>query len=552
MKIALAQFNPTIGDFTGNAATILSMAAQAKARGADLAVFTELCLCGYPPQDLLERPAFIQRNREELQKLAATVPLPSIVGFASAVSGRGKSVANSAALLRDGVVAFEQSKMLLPTYDVFDESRYFQPAETQNTLAFAGETLGITICEDAWNDVGFWPKQMYERDPITEIVAKGSGVILNISASPYTLDKRALRFEMLRSTAVRHKRPVVYVNQFGGNDSLVFDGASLALTADGKVAAQALAFEQDLVLFDTATGKGEIHEQPREEIAYAYAALVTGARDYVRKCGFRKVLIGLSGGIDSAVVAAIAVDALGAENVLGVSMPGPFSSEGSKTDAQAVAQQLGIPCLTLPISDVFDAYRKALAPAFGDRAADVTEENLQARVRGNYLMALSNKFGSMVLSTGNKSELAVGYCTLYGDMAGGLAVISDVPKQMVYELAHWINSREKHKDGRSREVIPQATIDKLPSAELRPNQKDEDSLPPYPVLDCILKAYIEDLLCPEQIAAKYGFELKLVREIALLVDRNEYKRKQAAPGLKLTSRAFGFGRPFPIAQKFVP
>jgi NAD+ synthase/NAD+ synthase (glutamine-hydrolysing) len=545
MKIALAQFNPTIGDFTGNAAAILELAKLAKTRGADLAVFTELCLCGYPPQDLLERPAFVQRNREELEKLAKTVPLPSIVGFAGAVkNGRGKSVANKAALLRDGAIAFEQSKMLLPTYDVFDESRYFHPAETQSTFAFGQETLGITICEDAWNDVEFWPKQMYERDPITEIVEKGSGVIINISASPYNLDKRALRFEMLRSIAVRHKRPVVYVNQFGGNDSLVFDGASMALTADGKVAAQAKAFAQDLVLFDTETGAGEIHEQPREEIAYAYAALVTGARDYVRKCGFRKVLIGLSGGIDSAVVAAIAVDALGPENVLGVSMPGPFSSEGSKTDALAVAQHLGVQCLTLPISDVFEAYRKALAPAFGDRPADVTEENLQARVRGNYLMALSNKFGSMVLSTGNKSELAVGYCTLYGDMAGGLAVISDVPKQMVYELARWIN--------RKREVIPQVTIDKPPSAELRPNQKDEDSLPPYPVLDCVLKAYIEDLLCPEQIAARYGFDLKLVREIAALVDRNEYKRKQAAPGLKITSRAFGFGRPFPIAQKFVP
>jgi NAD+ synthase/NAD+ synthase (glutamine-hydrolysing) len=539
------QCNPTVGDFTGNAATILSLAAQAKARGADLAVFTELCLCGYPPQDLLERPAFIQRNREELQKLAAAAPLPSIVGYASAVkNSRGKSAANTAALLRDGKVAFEQSKMLLPTYDVFDESRYFQPAETQCTFAFGPEQLGITICEDAWNDVGFWPKQLYERDPVNEIVGQGSSVLINISASPYTLDKRTLRFEMLRSIAVRHRRPVIYVNQFGGNDSLIFDGASLALTAEGRVGAQALAFEQDLVLFDTETGKGEIHVQPKNEIGYAYAALVTGARDYVRKCGFRQVLVGLSGGIDSAVVAAIAVDALGAKNVLGVSMPGPYSSEGSKADAEVLAKRLGIKDITLPIDEVFEAYREALKPAFGARAPDVTEENLQARVRGNYLMALSNKFGSMVLSTGNKSELAVGYCTLYGDMAGGLAVISDVPKQMVYELAHWIN--------RERELIPQATIDKPPSAELRPHQRDADSLPPYPVLDCVLKAYIEDLLSPEQIAEKYGFELKLVRDIAMRVDHNEYKRKQAAPGLKITSRAFGSGRPFPIAQKFVP
>jgi NAD+ synthase (glutamine-hydrolysing) len=545
MKIALAQFNPTVGDFTGNAARILELAAQAKSRGADLAVFTELCLCGYPPQDLLERPSFVQRNQDELKKLAAAMPLDAIVGYAGATkNGRGKAVANKAALIRDGKVVFEQSKMLLPTYDVFDESRYFQPAEKQSTFALGAETLGITICEDAWNDVEFWPKQRYERDPINEIVEQGSSVLINISASPYNLEKRELRFDMLRSIAVRHKRPVIYVNQFGGNDSLVFDGASLVLTPDGRVAAQALAFAQDLVMFDTATGQGEIHAQPSEEIAYAYAALTTGTRDYVHKCGFSKVLVGLSGGIDSAVVAAIAVDSLGAENVLGVSMPGPFSSEGSKTDAQAVAKQLGIKCLTLPITDVFNAYRKSLEPAFEGRGQDVTEENLQARVRGNYLMALSNKFGSMVLSTGNKSELAVGYCTLYGDMAGGLAVISDVPKQMVYQLARWIN--------REREVIPQATIDKPPSAELRPDQKDEDSLPPYPVLDCVLKAYIEDLLSPNEIAKKYKFELKLVRDIAVMVDRNEYKRKQAAPGLKITSRAFGFGRPFPIAQRFIP
>jgi NAD+ synthetase len=349
---------------------------------------------------------------------------------------------------------------------------------------------------------------------------------------------------MLKLIAKTHQRPVVYVNQIGGNDSLIFDGASMALTKEGKIGAQALAFEEDLVLFDTETGQGEIHPQPKQEIEYAYRALVIGTRDYVNKCGFKAVLVGLSGGIDSAVVAAIAVDALGAANVLGVSMPGPFSSEGSKGDAAALAKNLGIKLIALPIGSVFDAYRKALAPAFGDRPADVAEENLQARIRGNYLMALSNKFGSMLLSTGNKSELAVGYCTLYGDMAGGLAVISDVPKLMVYELARWIN--------RDREVIPQATIDKPPSAELRPDQKDEDSLPPYDVLDRILKAYIEDLKSPQEIADKYGFDLKLVKDIALLVDRNEYKRKQAAPGLKITSRAFGFGRPFPIAQRFIP
>jgi NAD+ synthase (glutamine-hydrolysing) len=545
MKLALAQFNPTVGDLAGNCARILSMAEQAKQRGANLAVFSELCLCGYPPQDLLERPAFIDRNLKELKELAKRLPLPAIVGYAGRVKkGRGKAIGNKAALLCGGRIVFEQTKMLLPTYDVFDESRYFQPAERQTTYDFGNDHLGITICEDVWNDKNFWPNMLYDRDPVTELVTQGTTLLLNISASPYTINKRTLRFEMLRSTARSHHRPVVYVNQVGGNDSLLFDGASLALTADGKVAAQALAFEEDLVMFDTETGQGEIHPQPRQEIEYAYRALVTGTRDYVVKCGFKKVLVGLSGGIDSAVVATIAVEALGPANVQGVSMPGPYSSEGSKDDAKALAKNLGIELITLPVGPVFDAYRKALAPAFGGLPADVTEENIQARIRGNYLMALSNKFGSMLLSTGNKSELAVGYCTLYGDMAGGLAVISDVPKLMVYELARWIN--------REREVIPRATIEKPPSAELRPDQKDEDSLPPYDVLDRILKAYIEDLKSPQEIADKYGFDLQLVKDIALMVDRNEYKRKQAAPGLKITSRAFGFGRPFPIAQRFIP
>jgi NAD+ synthase/NAD+ synthase (glutamine-hydrolysing) len=545
MKLALAQFNPTVGDFEGNSARILQLAEQAKGRGAQLAVFSELCLCGYLPQDLLERPAFIDRNRAELERLAGNVPLPVIVGYAGRVMNHsGKSIANKAALICGGRVVFEQSKMLLPTYDVFDESRYFQPAERQVPYDFGDEHLGITVCEDVWNDKNFWAKQLYERDPVTELIGQGSTLLVNISASPYTIDKTTLRFEMLRALAVAHRRPVVYVNQVGGNDSLVFDGASMAISAEGKLAAQARAFEEDLVLFDSATGQGEIRPQPTQQIEYAFRALVTGTRDYVHKCGFKKVLVALSGGIDSAVVAAIAVEALGAENVQGVSMPGPYSSEGSKQDAQTLAERLRINLITIPISEVFGSYLKALAPAFAGRPADVTEENIQARIRGNYLMGLSNKFGSMVLSTGNKSELAVGYCTLYGDMAGGLAVISDVPKLMVYELAHWIN--------REREVIPKSTLNKAPSAELRPNQRDEDSLPPYEVLDPILKAYIEDVKSPQEIADDYGFDLRLVREIALLVDRNEYKRKQAAPGLKITSRAFGFGRPFPIAQRFIP
>jgi NAD+ synthase (glutamine-hydrolysing) len=546
MKIALAQFNPTVGDFEGNAARIVSLATQAKQRGADLAVFSELCICGYLPLDLLERPAFIERNHETLKCIAMQMPLPAIVGYAGRVERdrAGKSIANKAALIDEGRVVFEQSKMLLPTYDVFDESRYFQPGDRQYVYGLDREQLGITICEDVWNDKTFWANPLYARDPVTELVAQGTSVLLNISASPYTLEKRTLRLQMLRSLAQHHRRPVIYVNQVGGDDSLIFDGASIAITPDGRIAAQAKAFEEDVVLFDTVTSEGDIHEQPDDEIAYAYQALVTGTRDYVRKCRFTKAIVALSGGIDSAVVASIAVAALGPRNVLGVSMPGPYSSEGSKTDAKALADNLGIEFLTIPIGEVFESYIKVLKPAFGDRKPDTAEENIQARIRGNYLMALSNKFGSMVLSTGNKSESAVGYCTLYGDMAGGLAVISDVPKLMVYELAHYIN--------RERELIPRSTITKPPSAELRPDQKDTDSLPPYEVLDRILKAYIEEVKAPEQIAAELGYDLKLVREIAALVDRNEYKRKQAAPGLKITSRAFGFGRPFPIAQRFIP
>jgi NAD+ synthase (glutamine-hydrolysing) len=545
MKIALAQFNPTVGDFAGNSAKILELAQLARERGADLAVFSELCLCGYLPLDLIERPQFIARNERELACLAKKLPLPSIVGYAAHVSeSTGKAAANAAALLDNERIAFVQHKMLLPTYDVFDESRYFQPARTQIPFLFHGQQLGITICEDMWNDKNFWSKQLYERDPVAELVDQGAGLLINISGSPYTIDKRALRIDILRSLSKTHGRPVIYVNQVGGNDSLVFDGGSLVIMPDGRIAAQARSFEEDLVLFDTASGLGEVRPQSTSELDVALQALICGTRDYVCKSGFRKVVVGLSGGIDSSVVAAIAVAALGPENVLGVSMPGPYSSEGSRTDASALAENLGIEFLALPISDVFESYRSALSDPFRDRPENVAEENLQARIRGNFLMALSNKFGSMVLSTGNKSEMAVGYCTLYGDMAGGLALLSDVPKTMVYALAETIN--------RERELIPRSSIDKPPSAELRPNQKDQDSLPPYDVLDRILKAYIEDVKSPEEIATQFGYDLDLVRSIAIRVDRNEYKRRQAPPGLKITSRAFGLGRPFPIVQKFAP
>jgi NAD+ synthase (glutamine-hydrolysing) len=545
MKIALAQINPTVGDFAGNSAKILEFAQRAAERGADLVVFSELCLCGYLPLDLIERPQFIDRNERELACLAKRLPIPSIVGYAARANGlTGKSAANAAALLANGKIEFVQQKMLLPTYDVFDESRYFQPATEQQIFSLSGENLGITVCEDIWNDKTFWAKPLYDRDPVAELVAKRASLIINISGSPYTIDKRELRLDMLRALAKSHGLPVVYVNQVGGNDSLVFDGESVVVMPDGRIPAHARSFEEDLVLFDTKTASGELHSRPSTELDLVLQALICGTHDYVCKSGFRAVVVGLSGGIDSSVVAAVAVAALGRENVLGISMPGPYSSEGSRADARQLAANLGIEFQTIPITDVFQSYRTTLADAFRGRQEDVTEENLQARVRGNLLMALSNKFGSMVLSTGNKSEMAVGYCTLYGDMAGGLAMLSDVPKTMVYALANLIN--------RERELIPIASIEKPPSAELRPNQKDQDSLPPYDVLDRILGAYIEDVKSPGEIASQYGFDIELVRSIAKKVDRNEYKRRQAPPGLKITSRAFGLGRPFPIVQKFVP
>jgi NAD+ synthase (glutamine-hydrolysing) len=543
MKIALAQFNPTVGDFEGNRKRILEMAREAQRGGADLALFSELCLCGYPPQDLIERPSFVARNQHELVCLAREIPLPSLVGFVGkAQDETGKPVANSAALISKGKILFEQRKMLLPTYDVFDETRYFQPAHTQFPFPLGSDTLGITICEDSWNDKSFWPERLYERDPVAELVQHGSNIILNLSSSPYTLGKRELRQDMLANVARERRVPVVYVNQVGGNDSLIFDGSSVAFRADGSVGARAKSFDEDLIFFDTVTGVGDMRSAIEDEFEAAHAALVLGTRDYVRKCGFKKVVIGLSGGIDSALVAAIATDALGRENVLGVSMPGPYSSEGSVTDAKALAANLGIDLISLPIMEIFQSYRGVLARTFEGRREDVAEENIQARIRGNLLMALSNKFGSLVLSTGNKSELAVGYCTLYGDMAGGLAVISDVPKTMVYDFARFVN--------RKKQIIPEATLTKAPSAELRPNQKDQDTLLPYEDLDRILKAYVEDLQSPEQIAEECLLPLEVVRSVARQVDQSEYKRKQAAPGLKLTSKAFSVGRRFPLAQKF--
>jgi NAD+ synthase/NAD+ synthase (glutamine-hydrolysing) len=543
VKIALGQINPTVGDFEGNAARIIEFARRARDGRAELAIFPELCVCGYPPRDLVEKPSFVQANCRAASQIAeSTRGIAVICGLVTpAQSDTGKSVMNSAALMRDGRIEFLQSKMLLPTYDVFDEMRNFAPAREQEIIPFAGRKLALTICEDAWNDKHFWDRRLYGIDPVEMLMTAGGNFLINISASPFHIGKREFRTRMLAAIAREYKAPLVMVNQVGGNDQLVFDGSSLALGPDGQVVAQAKSFEEDLVLLDTETLAGDLHPQVEGTDASAYAALVLGTRDYVRKCGFERVIIGLSGGIDSALTACIAVDALGAANVTGVSMPGPYSSRGSLDDARALAANLGIRFETLVITQVFDDFRKTLKPVFAGRPEDVTEENIQARIRGTLLMALSNKFGALVLTTGNKSELAVGYCTLYGDMVGGMAVISDVPKTLVYRLARYVNSR--------RPVIPQSTLEKPPSAELRPNQTDQDTLPPYEVLDTILEDYIEDLKTPEQIAAERHYDLALVRQVARMVERSEYKRQQAAPGIKITEKAFGMGRRFPIAQK---
>jgi NAD+ synthase (glutamine-hydrolysing) len=547
VKIALGQINPTINDFAGNAAKIVDFAHRAQIAGASLVLFPELAICGYPPRDLVERPSFVARNREAVEQVAQQTRGISVVCgvVTQAESGSGKTALNSAAVLQDGKVAFVQSKMLLPTYDVFDEARNFAPASSQGTFDFGGNCIALTICEDAWNDKHFWRKRLYAVDPVENLVRAGGNIMLNISASPFWIDKRELRRDMLASIARTYKIPVAMVNQVGGNDSLVFDGSSFALAPDGSVIAQACSFEEDLVLFDTTALTGDIHPSMdgREtgEEASVFAALVLGTRDYVRKCGFQRVLIGLSGGIDSALTAAIAVEALGSENVIGVGMPGPYSSQGSVEDARELAKNLGIRFELLSINEIYNACRGILQDVFAGRQPDATEENIQSRARGMVLMALSNKLGAIVLSTGNKSELGVGYCTLYGDMAGGLAVISDVSKTMVYRLSRYVNSR--------RPVIPQATIEKPPSAELRPDQKDTDSLPPYDVLDAILEDYVEDSKSPEQIIAERGFEQNLVRRVIRMVDCAEYKRQQASPGLKISGKAFGMGRRFPIAAK---
>ncbi len=545
MKVALLQINPTVGDLAGNARLILDALAKAQAAGAALAVTPELALVGYLPRDLLLSEGFVKKSWDAVAALArdaARLP-PLLVGLPEAnTSDVGRPLFNSAVLVQHGTVGSRFRKALLPTYDVFDEDRYFEPFHGPQTLDIGGRRLGISICEDIWNDRDFWKRRRYHHDPIEELVRAGADAIVNLSASPFTAGKHARREEMLGSMAKRHHVPVLYVNQFGGNDDLVFDGRSCAFNAAGAPTARGRAFESDVIVCDLNAVQPIPAVDDLSVESEIWRALALGTRDYVRKCGFSSAVLGLSGGIDSAVTAAIAVDALGAANVLAVLMPSPYSSQGSLDDARELAGQLAIETITLPIEGVMRAYDAALMNAFAGRDAGVAKENLQARIRGALLMALSNSRGAMLLTTGNKSEMSVGYATLYGDMNGGLAVIADVPKTMVYRIARWKNQTT------GRAIVPEASLTKAPSAELRPDQTDQDSLPPYEVLDAILQKHIEQHLRADDIIAA-GFDAETVSKVLRLVRIAEFKRKQAAPGIKVTDRAFGTGWRMPIARK---
>ncbi|MEO8726293.1 MAG: NAD+ synthase [Acidobacteriaceae bacterium] len=555
MKIALAQINPTVGDLDGNTRKIIAFADKGRSRGAELVIFPELSVTGYPPRDLVDVPAVVEKNLRRLDEIAAaTRGIRVIVGAVTPAHAQtGKSVMNSAVVLMDGKVRMVQSKMLLPTYDVFDEQRYFAAAQKQQLIPelIPGHNIALTICEDAWNDKQSIVRRMYSVDPVDDLIRAGGDFLVNISASPFHAGKQEYRLDLVRAIAAQHQVPVVMVNQVGGNDSLIFDGSSIAVAADGTLLAQAKSFEEDLVVFDSeANGPGDIHEWPRSDEECTYRAIVLGTRDYVRKCGFERVLVGLSGGIDSAVVACIAVDALGEESVIGVGMPSQYSSRGSLDDARALAENLNIRFETAAIRDLYDEYERTLEPVFaavsadwnhGPGASDVTYENVQSRIRGTLLMALSNRYSALVLATGNKSEMAVGYCTLYGDMVGGLAPIADLLKTSLYKVARWIN--------REREMIPRATLEKPPSAELRPDQRDSDTLPPYEVLDGIIGDFVEGYRSAAQIAEERSVDIAVVERVLRMIERSEYKRQQAAPILKVTAKAFGAGRRFPIAAK---
>ena len=543
MRVALLQIDPTAGDIGGNSDRIAGAARRARELGADLAVTPELALMGYLPRDLLMNRGFVRRSTEELGSLARQLREgpPLLVGIATPnPADIGRPLFNSAVLLQGGEVGQHFHKTLLPTYDVFDEDRYFEPAAEPCILEFRGRRLGISICEDVWNDRDFWHRRRYHQDPIEVLTQRGAQAILNLSASPFTVGKQLLRESMLGQMAAKYRIPVVIINQVGANDDLIFDGRSAAFDPTGRLFSRAKGFEEDVVVVDLDALTGTIASDDFTPEAEIWNALVLGVRDYARKTGFQSVLLGLSGGVDSALTAAVAADAMGPENVLGVMMPSIYSSEGSVTDSEILARNLGIRTLTLPIARIMETYEEALQDAFRNRPPDVTEENIQSRIRGNLLMALSNKFGSLLLTTGNKSEMSVGYCTLYGDMNGGLAVIADLPKMMVYRVSRWRNCR--------RPDIPEAILTKAPSAELRPNQTDQDSLPPYDLLDQILELHVEQCQSAEEIIAQ-GFDEATVRRVLRLVRVAEFKRKQAAPVLKVTSRAFGTGWRMPIVRQ---
>lgn len=569
MRVALAQINPTVGNIEGNSRLIRESIQKAGDSGVELVIFPELAVIGYPPKDLLLKPAVIRACEQAVQELAGDCRgIAAIIGHpCPSDNAQGRMLYNAATLCHDGRVQHRRVKSLLPTYDVFDEHRYFEPGPDVQITPFNDLQLGISICEDLWNDRDVVDRQLYHDNPINELARHGADLFINCSASPYTLDKHALRMRLMREAAKRHGLPVLYCNQVGGNDELVFDGCSCVVGADGELIAQARDFEQDLLVVDVpVVGRaaensgGRPDGEPRaariethsEGIASAYHALVLGLRDYCGKCGFKSVVLGLSGGIDSAVCCAIAVAALGKENVRGVTMPSRYSSDGSVTDAELLANNLQIAFDTVAIEPAHKAFESMLGSIFEGTDPGVAEENIQARSRGVLLMAISNKFGSMLVTTGNKSELAVGYCTLYGDMAGGLAVLSDVPKTMVYDLANWINDDPASplRNQFGKPVIPSDTITKPPSAELREDQTDQDSLPPYEVLDEIIERFVEQEQSAQRIITETGFDAEMVLKMIRLIDLNEYKRKQAAPGLKITGRAFGFGRRMPIAQRY--
>ena len=546
MKICIAQINPTIGDFSANADKIVAMADRARNGGCDLVVFPELALSGYPPKDFLEKPDFVAAYGTTLESLAGRVRgIGAVVGFAAPnSSSRGKPLFNAAALMDGGNIRQTIYKQLLPTYDVFDESRYFQEGPPTEPVEYRGVKIALTICEDLWNDPELFPRQRYDHDPVAHLMGQGAQLLVNISASIYHAGKQSQREEILRTLARKYRVPVVYANQVGGNDSVLTDGHSTMWDAAGRMVARARDFEEDLIAYDfehRLPQGGDLHPVAENPAASIYKALVMGTRDYVAKCGFKGVIIGLSGGIDSALTACVAVDALGAENVATVFMPSPYTSADNYEDTLALARNLGTRYEIMPIDPIYQPLLDTVCPQPRSGEIGVTEQNLQARIRGTILMGLSNKRGALVLSTGNKSELAVGYCTLYGDMNGGLAVISDVPKTMVYTISRQIN--------RETEIIPARIIAKAPSAELKPGQTDQDELPPYEVLDAILKGYVEELKSEAELAAQ-GFEPEVVRDVIRRIHRNEYKRQQAAPGLKVTSKAFGYGRRYPVAQGY--